>query len=129
MCDGDGIAVELAVLVDGAVGLVLALVVGLVDVVGEVDVVGDVPVRVWLECQHDSDRDLPLRSTPRTTVQWLDRGDKGQALRRAASELSCGPGAYAWVACEFHTTRDIVKSLKSIHKIPKSAIKSQAYWK
>ena len=93
------------------------------------DAVGDVPVRVWLECQHDSDRELPLRATSHTTVQWLERGDKGQALRKAASELRCGPGAYAWVACEFHTTRDIVKSLKSIHKIPKSSIKSQAYWK
>ena len=38
MCDGDGIAVELAVFVDGAVGLVL--VVGLVDVVVELDDVG-----------------------------------------------------------------------------------------
>ena len=44
MCDGDGIAVELAVLVDGAVGLVL--VVGLVDVVVELDDVGLVEVDV-----------------------------------------------------------------------------------
>ena len=55
MCDGDGIAVELAVLVDGAVGLVL--VVGLDDVelddVGlvEVDVVGDVFVDVVVEVE------------------------------------------------------------------------------
>ena len=44
MCDGDGIAVELAVFVDGAVGLVL--VVGLVDVVVELDDVGLVEVDV-----------------------------------------------------------------------------------
>ncbi len=57
MCDGDGIAVELAVFVDGAVGLVL--VVGLVDVVVElddvglveVDVVGDVFVDVVVEVE------------------------------------------------------------------------------
>jgi NADPH-dependent ferric siderophore reductase len=59
----------------------------------------------------------------------LPRADKGEALRHAAAELTCTPDAFAWVACEFHTTRDIVKSLKSIHKIPKSSIKSQAYWK
>jgi NADPH-dependent ferric siderophore reductase len=93
------------------------------------EVTGDVPVRVWIEAQHDSDRDLPLRATPHTDVQWLLRGDKGEALRQAAAELTCTPDAFAWVACEFHTTRDIVKSLKSTHKIPKSSIKSQAYWK
>lgn len=50
MCDGDGIAVELAVLVDGAVGLVL--VVGLDDVeLVEVDVVGDVFVDVVVEVE------------------------------------------------------------------------------
>ena len=51
MCDGDGIAVELAVLVDGAVGLVL--VVGLVDVVVELDDVGLVEVDVDVDVLVD----------------------------------------------------------------------------
>jgi len=51
VCDGDGIAVELAVLVDGAVGLVL--VVGLVDVVVELDDVGLVEVDVDVDVLVD----------------------------------------------------------------------------
>ncbi|MBA4023339.1 MAG: NADPH-dependent ferric siderophore reductase [Gordonia sp.] len=91
------------------------------------DAIGDVPARVWLEWQHESDKNLPLKATPATTVEWVERGTKGQALRDTAARLSVTPDAFGWVACEFYTTRDITKSLKS--KLPKTSVKSQAYWK
>lgn len=91
--------------------------------------IGDVPARVWLEWQHESDQKLPIKTRSATTVHWLERGTKGQAIRDSASRLVCASDAFGWVACEFHTTRDITKSLKNIHKLPKASIKAQAYWK
>jgi NADPH-dependent ferric siderophore reductase len=93
------------------------------------DAIGDTPARVWLEWQHESDTTIPLRNKPHHQVTWLQRIDDGRLLREAAQELTCPADAFAWVACDGHTTRSIVKSFKTTHNLPKTAIKSQAYWK
>ncbi|WP_063052119.1 siderophore-interacting protein [Nocardia arthritidis] len=93
------------------------------------DAIGDTPARVWLEWQHESDTTIPLRNKPHHQVTWLQRVDDGRLLREAAQELTCPADAFAWVACDGHTTRSIVKSFKTTHNLPKTAIKSQAYWK
>lgn len=93
------------------------------------DAIGDTPARVWLEWQYESDTTLPVRNKPHHQVTWLQRLDDGRLLREQAQELNCPKDAFAWVACDGHTTRSIVKSLKTIHGLPKTSIKGRAYWK
>ncbi|MBF6337259.1 siderophore-interacting protein [Nocardia abscessus] len=93
------------------------------------DAIGDVPARVWLEWQYESDRTLPVRNKPHHQVTWLQRVDNGRLLREQAQEITCAKDAFGWAACDFATTRSIVKTLKSTHGLPKTAIKAQAYWK
>ncbi|MBH0777636.1 siderophore-interacting protein [Nocardia bovistercoris] len=93
------------------------------------DAIGDAPARVWLEWQHESDRDLPVRNKPHHETTWLQRVDSGRLLREKAAEITCAEDAYGWVACDGATTRSIVKSFKTIHNLPKTAVKSRAYWK
>lgn len=92
------------------------------------DAIGDTPAGVWLEWQDKSEASLPVHNKPNHTVTWLERVDKGQRLREAAESLDVPEGAFAWVACDWGTTRAITKSLKA-HGVPKTAIKAQAYWK
>ncbi|WP_431964003.1 siderophore-interacting protein [Nocardia sp. bgisy134] len=93
------------------------------------DAIGDAPARVWLEWQYESDQTLPVRNKPHHQVTWLQRIDDGRLLREQSQEITCPDDAFAWVACDGHTTRSIVKTLKQTHNLPKTAIKSQAYWK
>ncbi len=93
------------------------------------DAIGDVPARVWLEWQYESDTMLPVRNRPQHQVTWLQRIDDGRLLREQAHEIDCSQDAYAWVACDGHTTRTIVKALGTTHGLPKTSIKSRAYWK
>lgn len=93
------------------------------------DAIGDTPARVWLEWQYESDQTLPVRNKPHHQVTWLQRIDNGRLLREQAQELDCPSDAFAWVACDGHTTRSIVKTLKTTHSLPKTSIKSQAYWR
>ncbi|MEV0433842.1 siderophore-interacting protein [Nocardia sp. NPDC050413] len=93
------------------------------------DAIGDTPARVWLEWQYESDTTIPVHNKPHHTVTWVQRIDDGRLLREAASEMTCPADAFAWVACDGHTTRSIVKTLKTHHALPKTAIKYQAYWK
>ncbi|MEU4599744.1 MULTISPECIES: siderophore-interacting protein [Nocardia] len=93
------------------------------------DAIGDTPARVWLEWQYESDTTIPVHNKPHHTVTWVQRIDDGRLLREAANEMTCPADAFAWVACDGHTTRSIVKTLKTHHALPKTAIKYQAYWK
>ncbi|MEU2257139.1 siderophore-interacting protein [Nocardia xishanensis] len=93
------------------------------------DAIGDAPARVWLEWQYESDQTLPVRNKPHHQVTWLQRVDDGRLLREQAQSISCAADAFAWVACDGHTTRSIVKTLKQTHNLPKSQLKYQAYWK
>ncbi|MGW4770228.1 siderophore-interacting protein [Nocardia sp. NPDC004278] len=93
------------------------------------DAIGDIPARVWLEWQYESDTGLPVRNKPHHRVTWVQRVDDGRLLREQAQEMDCPKDTYAWVACDGHTTRSIVKALKTTHGLPKTSIKSRAYWK
>ncbi|MFR9752297.1 siderophore-interacting protein [Nocardia sp. 004] len=93
------------------------------------EAIGDTPARVWLEWQYESDQTLPVRNKPHHQITWLQRIDDGHLLREQSQNIDCPADAYAWVACDGHTTRSIVKTLKHTHNLPKTAIKSQAYWK
>ncbi|HEY9314728.1 siderophore-interacting protein [Williamsia sp.] len=66
-------------------------------------------------------------SIPAINTLLAEVGDA--RLRAAAAELTTTADTYAWVACDFGTTRNIVKSLKTIHGLPKNSIKATAYWK
>ncbi|WP_040818486.1 siderophore-interacting protein [Nocardia jiangxiensis] len=91
------------------------------------DAIGERPARVWLEWQHESDRELPVRTGPKTEVTWVERDGGGQSLRQAAESLTCAPDAFGWAACDAATTRSIVRSLKS--RLPKDNIAGRAYWR
>ncbi|WP_028479362.1 siderophore-interacting protein [Nocardia sp. CNY236] len=93
------------------------------------EAIGDVPARVWLEWQYESDRELPVRNKPHHRVTWLQRVDNGRLLREQAQQITCPVDAYAWVSCDGHTTRSIVKTFKHAHKLPKPQLKYRAYWK
>ncbi|GAB2688609.1 siderophore-interacting protein [Nocardia thraciensis] len=93
------------------------------------DAIGDTPARVWLEWQYESDTTLPVRNRATHQVTWLQRIDDGRLLREQAHEITVPATAFGWVACDGATTRSIVKTLKTVHGLPKTAIKYQAYWK
>ncbi|MFC4124687.1 siderophore-interacting protein [Nocardia rhizosphaerae] len=93
------------------------------------EAIGDTPARIWLEWQYESDQTIPLRNKPHHEITWLQRIDDGRLMREAAQEMSCAADAFAWIACCGQTTRSIVKTMKGQHALPKTAIKSQAYWK
>ncbi|MET7398190.1 siderophore-interacting protein [Dactylosporangium sp. NPDC005572] len=93
------------------------------------DAIGDTPARVWLEWQHDSDKDIPVRARDTTTITWLERINDGQLLREAAEQITCPPDAFAWIGCDGLTTRSITQTMRGRHALPKQSIKAQAYWK
>ncbi|RJO72041.1 siderophore-interacting protein [Nocardia panacis] len=93
------------------------------------DAIGDTPARVWLEWQHESDAELPVRNKPHHELTWLERVDDGRLMREQAERITCATDAFAWIACCGQTTRSIVKTCRGKHALPKTAIKSQAYWK
>lgn len=43
--------------------------------------------------------------------------------------MTCPGGAFAWVACDGHTTRSIVKTLRHTHGLAKVAVEYQVYRK
>lgn len=93
------------------------------------DAIGDTPARIWLEWQYDSDPTLPVRNKPHHSVTWVQRIDDGRAMRELAEELSVGPDAFAWAACDAATTRAMVKTFRTTHALPKTQIKAQGYWR
>jgi NADPH-dependent ferric siderophore reductase len=93
------------------------------------DAIGDTPARVWLEAQHDTDPELPVRETPSTQVTWVRRENEGAALLdRVAAEAFDAGDHFGWVACDMKTTRAAVKLLRERFNVDRKSIKSQAYW-
>lgn len=89
--------------------------------------IGDAPAKVLLEAGHDSDRDLPVARD--SDVRWIDRRDSGEALVQAVEEASFdASGHFGWVACDNRTTRAVANVFRSQYRIPRRAIKAQAYW-
>lgn len=63
------------------------------------------------------------------SLTWLQRVNHGRLICAAAQEMTCPGGAFAWVACDGHTTRSIVKTLRHTHGLAKVAVEYQVYRK
>ncbi|WP_422745637.1 siderophore-interacting protein [Mycobacterium sp. WMMD1722] len=89
--------------------------------------IGDAPTRIFLEAQHEEDKQLPvLRSAD---VHWVDRKNNGEALiETVAAAAFDAADHFGWVACDNRTTRAVAKVLREDYKIPKKSIKAQGYW-
>jgi len=90
------------------------------------DAIGDTPTKVFLESAHDDDRELPVGTTE---VTWVDRKKAGEALVEAVGASAFDAADhFGWVACDNRTTRAVAKIFREDYKIPRKAIKAQAYW-
>lgn len=88
-----------------------------------------VPARVWLEWQRPEDQELPVAATGKTEITWVPREDGGRALVRAVESAAFDAADhFGWVACDMHTTRAVVKVLRSAYHVDRKSVKSQAYW-
>lgn len=84
------------------------------------------PARVFLEAAHDDDRTLSVGCGD---VTWIDRVDAGRGLVAAVASAAFDASGHAgWVACDNRTTRSVAKVLREDYRIPRRAIKAQAYW-
>lgn len=88
--------------------------------------IGDAPAKVFLESAHDDDREVPVA---KSDVTWADRKNAGEALVEAVGSAAFDAGDhFGWVACDDRTTRAVAKIFREDYKIPRKAIKAQAYW-
>lgn len=83
------------------------------------------PCRVYLEYQHDAERELPVHGE---AVTWVPREDRGATLVAAVTGDGIASGAFLFVAAETRATREITRAAKRDFGLPKERIKSQAYW-
>lgn len=91
------------------------------------DSIGDSPATVFLAAAHDDDRTLPVARD--TGVVWVDRTDSGAELVDAVSAAAYdAQDHFGWVASDNRTTRAVAKVLREGYRIPRGAIKAQAYW-
>lgn len=89
--------------------------------------IGDTPVRVFLESAHDDDRELEIFGG--CSVTWVDRKNAGEALVEVVSASAFdATDHFGWVACDNHTTREVVKVLREAYNIPRKSIKARGYW-
>jgi len=89
--------------------------------------IGDAPAWVFLEADHDDDKDLPVARD--AGITWVDRKNAGETLLEAVRSAAFNAGDhFGWVACDTHTTRSAVKVLRDDFGIPRKSIKSQGYW-
>ncbi|GAA3968931.1 siderophore-interacting protein [Gordonia caeni] len=91
------------------------------------------PATLWLEYQHDSDRDLPLHRRPQDTVTWIPREREGATLVetvRVAAESGMDTTGYrGWVALDSKSTRAVTGIFRSDFGLGRKGVKSMAYWK
>jgi NADPH-dependent ferric siderophore reductase len=91
------------------------------------DSIGETPATVFLAADHADDVDLPVGQN--AEVFWIDRRESGTALVEAVSEGAYDAGDhFGWVASDNRTTRAVAKILREDYRIPRTAIKAQAYW-
>jgi NADPH-dependent ferric siderophore reductase len=89
----------------------------------------DVPAWVFLEAAHDDDKRLPVQAGAGDDVIWVERDESGDGLVHAIEEAAFDASDhFGWVACDNRTTRAVAKLLREDYKIPRKAIKAQAYW-
>lgn len=89
----------------------------------------ETPATIWFEYQHESDKELPLRSRAQDTVHWIARERSGAALvetvKAAAFDAS---GHFGWVALDSASTRAVTAAFKNDFNLGKKAVKGMAYW-
>ncbi|CAM4036459.1 MULTISPECIES: siderophore-interacting protein [Tsukamurella] len=83
------------------------------------------PCRVFLEYQHDAERELPVHTE---NVTWVPRESRGATLVSTVTKASIAADAFLFVAAETKATREITRAAKKDFGLPKERIKSQAYW-
>lgn len=89
------------------------------------DAIGDTPARVWSEGPYESDRHLPVRSKPHLAAA----GEPRQTDMRRGARDDLPGWRLRLVACDGHTTRSIVKTLRHTHGLAKVAVEYQVYRK
>ncbi|MDG4765712.1 siderophore-interacting protein [Solwaraspora sp. WMMD406] len=93
------------------------------------DAAEKVPAALWLEYQHDGERELPLRTRPDDQVTWVPRRDGGQHLvDTVRSALPAVTDALYWVACEARSTRAITRHLRRDLGVDKRRVSALGYW-
>lgn len=85
----------------------------------------DAPCRVFLEYQHEAERELPVRGTD---VTWVPREGRGATLVSTVTKAGIASDAFLFVAAETKATREITRAARKDFGLPKERIKSQAYW-
>lgn len=99
-------------------------------------VLGNAPASIWLEYNHESDRELPLQARAIDTVTWVPREDGGARLvSEVCAALTDQVGAdgaatgYYWLAVEAASTRHITRHLRKTLGVDKHRINALGYWK
>ncbi|SUB39781.1 Iron import ATP-binding/permease protein IrtA [Nocardia brasiliensis] len=91
--------------------------------------IGDAPATVWLEWQHEDDRDLPVAATARTEVTWVPREHGGAALvHQVRAAAFAAPGHFGWVACDRWTTRKVASVLRNDFHLARNSLAARGYW-
>ncbi|NUS42296.1 MAG: siderophore-interacting protein [Mycobacteriaceae bacterium] len=94
--------------------------------------IGESPAKVWLEWQHEDDKQLAVEAGENVDITWVARGPgaaSGSALLDSVESAAFDAADhFGWVACDMKTTRAAVKLLRAKFNLEKKSIKSQAYW-
>lgn len=88
------------------------------------------PARVWIEWQHEDDRQVPVNSDAKVELTWVRRRDDGAGLLEAVEKAAFdAEGQHAWVACDTKTTRRMVTLLRDRYRLGRTDITSMGYWR
>ncbi|WP_026932544.1 siderophore-interacting protein [Glycomyces tenuis] len=94
----------------------------------------DVPATIWFETAHDDDSRLLVLDAGLHRLNLVPRKEAGGHLvteaRTALPGLIGDPReAYAWVACDFKSTRGLTSLLRKDLGVPKHRVNAMAYWR
>ncbi|MFK0042671.1 siderophore-interacting protein [Streptomyces sp. NPDC090741] len=91
------------------------------------------PATIWLETQHASDADLPVRLDPaRHDIRRVGRAGSAlvEQVKAELPELVADPeSAYVWLACDTATTRTLTAYLRKDLALPKQRVNGLGYWR
>ncbi|MEV6732451.1 siderophore-interacting protein [Streptomyces sp. NPDC051364] len=91
------------------------------------------PATIWLETQHASDADLPVRLDPaRHEIRRVERTGSAlvEQVKAELPELVADPAsAYVWLACDTATTRTLTAYLRKELALPKQRVNGLGYWR
>ncbi|MEV6577819.1 siderophore-interacting protein [Streptomyces sp. NPDC051582] len=91
------------------------------------------PATIWLETQHASDADLPVRLDPdRHDVRRVERAGSAlvEQVKAELPDLVADPeSAYVWLACDTATTRTLTAYLRKDLALPKQRVNGLGYWR